>query len=135
MLTTGQCSSLSFWTMNTFKALRDISPQRIWEGVLARVVEGDKMSFAVVELSPNSVVGEHQHANEQIGIVLQGSLTFTIGGEPRLLRTGDTYNIAGGIPHHAVTGPDGAVVVDVFAPVRADWARFAKGSPERPVWP
>ncbi len=82
--------------METFKSLREIAPQRIWEGVLARVVEGATMSFALVELAPNSVVAEHQHHNEQMGIVLQGSMTFTIGGEPRLLHTGDTYNIPGG---------------------------------------
>ena len=81
--------------METFKSLREIAPQRIWEGVLARVVEGDTMSFALVELAPNSVVAEHQHHNEQMGIVLRGSMTFTIGGEPRLLHTGDTYNIPG----------------------------------------
>jgi quercetin dioxygenase-like cupin family protein len=121
--------------MEIFKPLRELLPQRIWEGVIARVVEGEKMSFAVVELAANSVVSEHQHPNEQMGIVLQGSMTFTIGGEARLLRIGDTYNIPGGVPHHAVTGPDGAVVVDVFAPVRADWARFAKEAPRPPVWP
>jgi quercetin dioxygenase-like cupin family protein len=121
--------------MTTFKPLRDISPQRIWEGVLARVVEGEKMSFAVVELGPNSTVAEHRHPNEQMGIVLQGSMTFTIGGEPRLLRAGDTYNIPGGVPHDAVTGPDGAVVVDVFSPVRADWERFPKEALTPPVWP
>ena len=121
--------------METFKSLREIAPQRIWEGVLARVVEGATMSFALVELAPNSVVAEHQHHNEQMGIVLQGSMTFTIGGEPRLLHTGDTYNVPGGVPHHAATGPDGAVVVDVFSPVRADWARFPKEALQPPVWP
>ena len=121
--------------METFKSLREIAPQRIWEGVLARVVEGATMSFALVELAPDSVVAEHQHHNEQMGIVLQGSMTFTIGGEPRLLHIGDTYNIPRGVPHHAVTGPDGAVVVDVFSPVRADWARFPKEALQPPVWP
>jgi quercetin dioxygenase-like cupin family protein len=121
--------------MSTFKPLHEISPQRIWDGVLARVVEGARMSFAIVELAPDSVVSEHQHPNEQIGIVLQGSMTFTIGGEPRLLQIGDTYNIPGGVPHHAVTGPDGAVVVDVFSPVRADWERFPKEAVQPPVWP
>jgi quercetin dioxygenase-like cupin family protein len=93
------------------------------------------MSFTVVELAPHSVVAEHQHPNEQIGIVLQGSLTFTIGGETRLIRAGDTYNIPGGVPHDAVAGPDGTVVIDVFSPVRADWSRFEKRSPRAPVWP
>ena len=121
--------------MTIFSSLNEIPPQRIWDGVLARVVEGDRMSFAVVELAPNSIVARHQHPNEQIGIVLRGSFTFTIGDERRLLRTGDTYNIPAGVPHDAVTGPEGAVVIDVFAPVRADWSRFAREAPTPPVWP
>ena len=121
--------------MTIFKALSDVSPQQIWNGVVARTVEGERMSFAIVELAPDSRVDEHQHPNEQIGIVLQGSLTFTIGGETRTLHLGDTYNIPGGVSHHAVTGPEGAVVVDVFAPVRADWSRFEKETPRPPVWP
>lgn len=93
------------------------------------------MSFAVVELGPGSVVEEHDHSNEQVGIVLRGSLTFTVGSETQVLRAGDTYNIPSGVRHRVVTGPDGAVVVDVFSPVRADWSRFEKGAPQPPVWP
>jgi len=121
--------------MSTFTPLNEIPPQAIWGGVLARVVEGERMSFAVVELAPGSTVAEHQHPNEQLGIILKGSLTFTIGGATRVLRPGDTYNIPAGVPHEAVTGPEGAVVIDAFAPVRADWVRFAKGEPQPPVWP
>jgi quercetin dioxygenase-like cupin family protein len=121
--------------MTIFKSLAEIPPQQIWNGVLARTVEGDRMSFAVVELAPNSRVAEHEHPNEQIGIVLQGSMTFTIGVETRVVRAGDTYNIPGGVRHHADTGPEGAVVIDVFAPVRSDWGRFERGAPRPPVWP
>jgi quercetin dioxygenase-like cupin family protein len=121
--------------MTIFKPLAEIPPQRIWNGVLARAVEGDRMSFAVVELAPNSSVNEHQHPNEQIGMVLSGSMTFTIGGEARVIRAGDTYNIPGGVLHEAVAGADGAVVVDVFSPVRADWDRFATDALQPPIWP
>ncbi len=121
--------------MTTFRPLAEIPPQHIWNGVLARTVEGERMSFAVVELAPDGRVDEHHHPNEQIGIVLSGSLTFTIGSETRVLRAGDTYNIPGGVPHCALAGPDGAVVVDVFSPVRADWSRFEKGVPRPPLWP
>ena len=121
--------------MDTYASLEDLPLQRIWDGVVARVVEGDKMSFAVVELAPNSIVARHQHPNEQIGLVLRGALTFTIGGERRLLHTGDTYNIPADVPHDVVTGTDGAVVIDVFAPMRADWARFIKETPVPPAWP
>ncbi len=121
--------------MTIFKSLADIPPQEIWNGVVARVVEGRQITFGIVELPPASVVDRHQHVNEQIGVVLEGSLTFNIGTESRVLRAGDTYNIPSNVPHDVVTGPGGAVVVDVFSPVRADWNRFAKGTPRTPVWP
>lgn len=121
--------------MSIFTRLAEIQPQEIWAGVVARTIEGRHMSFAIVELSPGSVVEEHDHPNEQIGIVLRGSLTFTVGNETQSLDVGDTYSIPPGVRHTVVTGPEGAVVVDVFSPVRADWSRFAKGEHRPPVWP
>ena len=41
------------------------------------------MTFAVVELDPHAVGVAHQHPNEQIGLVLRGTMTFTIGDETR----------------------------------------------------
>ena len=121
--------------MSAFARLSDIGPLPIWNGVLGRAVQGAHITMAVVELEPNSVVPEHQHHNEQLGIVLKGTLTFTIGGERRELQTGDTYKIPGNVPHEVVTGPEGAVVVDVFSPVRADWSRFTPIPVQSPVWP
>ena len=121
--------------MATFHPLAQLPVQQIWDGVVARTIEGARMSFAVVELSPGSIVSQHDHPNEQMGIVLRGTLTFTIGDETRELGAGDTYNIPGGVKHRVVTGADGAVVVDVFSPVRADWSRFEKTAARTPVWP
>lgn len=121
--------------MSIFQRLADMAPLPIWPGVLARVVEGREITFAVVELDPNAVVGRHQHPNEQIGIVLKGSMRFNIGDESREIREGDTYNIPANLPHDAAAGPDGAVVVDVFAPTRSDWQRFAPEPPCPPEWP
>ncbi len=119
----------------TFRPLAEIRPYAIWEGVTARVVNGDRMTLAVVDLKPNAVVPEHRHEDEQLGFVLQGSLTFTIGGEARALHAGDTYEISSNVPHHVVTGPDGATVVDVFAPIRADWEKLPRPDPFPPQWP
>ena len=121
--------------MSVFGRLADMPPLPIWEGVLARVVEGRDLTFAIVELDPNAVVARHQHSNEQIGIVLKGSMRFNIGGESREIGAGDTYNIPANLAHDAAAGPDGAVVIDVFAPTRADWRRFAPGTPCPPRWP
>jgi quercetin dioxygenase-like cupin family protein len=121
--------------MSAFRALDDIAPLPIWDGILARVVEGRAMTFAVVELDPHAVAAMHQHSNEQIGLVLRGTMTFKIGNETRVLTPGDTYDIPGNVPHEATAGPEGAVVIDVFAPIRADWHRFSAREPQPSVWP
>lgn len=121
--------------MSAFTSLKDIPPSPIWGGILARAVHGREASVAVVELAPNSVVAGHAHVNEQLGIVLRGSMRFTIAGETRDLVAGDMYNIPSNVPHDAVTGPEGAVVVDVFSPVREEWRAMAPLAPQPPIWP
>ena len=121
--------------MSVFKPLSEIAPLPIWHGVLARAVEGAEMTFGVIELDAYAVVAEHRHPNEQIGIVLTGTLTFTVGGESRELRAGDTYVIPANVPHDAVAGAAGTVVIDVFAPTRADWTRFNAVAASTPRWP
>jgi quercetin dioxygenase-like cupin family protein len=121
--------------MSAFAKLSELRPLPIWTGVLARAVQAERVMMAVVELSPGSVVPEHQHHNEQLGLVLKGSMVFRIGSEKRELVAGDTYTIPGNVPHEVVAGPEGAVALDVFSPVRADWGKFEPDAPRRPVWP
>ncbi len=121
--------------MSFFDDLEGVAPQQVWDGVAARVVDGERITMAVVELDPESVVPEHEHENEQLGVVLSGSLLFRIGDEARELRPGALYRIPANTPHGVETGPDGAVVVDIFSPVRDDWRTLARESARQPRWP
>lgn len=121
--------------MSVYRALGDLQPLPIWNGILARIVQGREITLAIVELDAHAVVASHQHVNEQLGIVLQGAISFVIGGEARALRAGDTYEILSNVPHEATAGPEGAVVIDVFAPVREDWAWIAPQAIRTPRWP
>lgn len=108
----------------------------VWgETVRARRVQGERITLAVVELDPNTVVPEHHHAAEQMGIVLAGELTFTIDGETRTLGPGGTWRILSDRPHQASSGPNGAVVIDVFTPVRDDWDSLAVVEDAATTWP
>ena len=109
--------------------------QRIWDGIAVRAVHGDELTLALVELDPGVHLPEHMHANEQMGIVIEGSITFTVGGETRELGPGGTWRIPGDMPHSADVGPEGAVVVDVFAPVRDDWKALATLEARPSRWP
>jgi quercetin dioxygenase-like cupin family protein len=125
--------------MSNLADLVDIVPIQVWDGVIARRVEGEKLTVAVVELEPDSVVAEHRHANEQCGLVIEGEVTFRIGDEERQIGPGGTWRILADTPHSVVTGPRGAVLVDAFAPARDDWnERPAVGTsqePVAPIWP
>ena len=121
--------------MSVFHHVSELEILPIWTGVIARRVEGRQITFAVVDLDPNASVDQHQHPHEQLGIVLKGSLRFTIGSEVRDLGPGDTYVIPGGVPHQAVAGPKGTVVIDVFSPTRDDWGRFTPQPPSPSTWP
>jgi quercetin dioxygenase-like cupin family protein len=116
--------------------ITDVPALDVWgETVQARVIVGANASLAVVELAPNAIVPEHRHEHEQLGLCISGSITFTVDGERRELGPGGTWRISSNLPHGAVAGPDGAVVVDIFSPVRADWDALPKSAPRRPRWP
>ncbi len=119
----------------TFEPLAGLRPHQLRDGVNARVINGQRMTLAVVDLEPGSSVPEHHHENEQLGFILRGSMTFTIGGEKREIRAGDTYTIPSNIPHDAVAGPEGCTAVDAFAPIRADWEKLDRSDPFPPDWP
>lgn len=104
-------------------------PIPIWDGVIARAVDGRDCALSVVELEPGSVVPEHSHPNEQLGLVVSGSVSFRIGDEERDLSQGGTWYIPPDVPHEVHVGPQGAVIVDVFSPPRADWEAFERMSP------
>jgi quercetin dioxygenase-like cupin family protein len=122
-------------TTKTFEALRDIRPHALTEGITARAVEGERMTMAVVDIEPNTVMKPHHHENEQLGFVIAGSIVMRIGTEERAIHAGDTYAIPSHVPHDIVAGPDGATVVDVFAPVRADWREMKRLEPTSGRWP
>jgi quercetin dioxygenase-like cupin family protein len=121
--------------VSAFAELGDLAPLRVWDGVVARVVESERLTLAVVELDPDCHIPEHSHENEQVGILLSGSLEFRIGDETRQVGPGGTWSIAANVPHEVRTGPKGAVVAEVFAPARADWAELERLGVSAPRWP
>ncbi len=121
--------------MTNLNNLADIAPIQVWDGIIARRVQGDQVTFAVVELDPDAIAPEHSHASEQNGMVISGSIRFRIADEERILGPGGTWRILGNVPHSAQAGPDGAVVIDVFSPIRADWDALPPLDPRSPRWP
>jgi quercetin dioxygenase-like cupin family protein len=121
--------------MSAFGDTASIPPQQIWDGIVARAVHGDLVTLSLIELDPATVVPEHAHENEQLGILLQGTLTFRIGDETRELRPGGTWCIRAFVPHGVTVGPAGAQLIEVFSPARSDWEAIEGQTPRPPLWP
>ena len=121
--------------MGALEHLSALELQQIWDGVGVRSIHGERLTLGVVELDPGAVVPEHRHEHEQLGMVVRGSVRFRVGDEIRELGPGGMWSIPSNVPHEVGTGPDGAVVVDVFAPPRDDWADHEAAPPREPRWP
>ncbi|HKV88287.1 MAG TPA: cupin domain-containing protein [Candidatus Dormibacteraeota bacterium] len=120
---------------SVFDSVANQHPYELRQGIQARAINGQRLTMAVIDLEPKAISPEHRHDNEQLGFVIQGSITMRIGNEKKLLQAGETYAIPSNVPHDAIAGPDGATVVDVFAPVRADWTQLRRSDPSPGRWP
>jgi quercetin dioxygenase-like cupin family protein len=120
---------------SNLRTIDEVRFQKLWQGISGRIVEGERLTVAVVELEPNGVVPSHQHEHEQMGLVIRGQVTFTVGDETRAFGPGGTWRVPSMTPHGALTGPDGATVVDVFNPIRDDWHPAPIDEEIEPRWP
>jgi quercetin dioxygenase-like cupin family protein len=98
---------------------------KLVEGVSAQALFGERAMLNLVELGPNAVVPTHSHPHEQLGVVLRGELSLVVAGQAHLLTEMDAYTLPGGLEHQAQAGPQGALVLDVFQPVREDYREAA----------
>jgi quercetin dioxygenase-like cupin family protein len=91
------------------------------DGVSGRPLFGERAMINLIEFEPGALVPPHSHPHEQLGIVLRGTHTLVVAGEARELGPMDGYAIPGGVEHYGYGGPKGALVLDVFDPVREDF--------------
>jgi quercetin dioxygenase-like cupin family protein len=107
--------------MKGFWNPESIAPKVLASGVTAKIASGEKMMFSLVTLAPDAVVPTHSHPHEQMGMMVSGTMEFTIAGETRQLSGNEMYLVPGGVPHAAKAGPGGAVALDAFSPPREEY--------------
>ena len=102
--------------------LRELAP-----GVTTRIFAGEHAMLSVVTIAPNAEGVMHEHPEEQWGVLLAGSAIRFQGGEEVHVKQGDFWRTPGGVPHTMRAGPDGARVLDIFAPPRAEYKKPGRG--------
>jgi unsaturated pyranuronate lyase len=93
-------------------------------GLTLRPVFGQNLTMSFVYMEPHSVAPVHQHAEEQVGTIIEGEYEFDLNGEKRVVRRGDVYVVPPWVPHGAVTHDASVIALDVFSPPRAGFAEL-----------
>jgi quercetin dioxygenase-like cupin family protein len=83
------------------------------DGVTGRLLQGPDSQVVFFDIEPIGVIPPHRHG-EQWGLVVEGEMELTIGGETRTYRAGDSYHIPAGVVHGA-TFATRVRVIDFFA--------------------
>ncbi len=88
-----------------------------------------------VSFEPRTEAPMHVHEEEQVVIVTDGELEFTIGDETRTMRPGDVAVIPSWVPHGARTLDRSCKEIDMFSPPRATLIEHARKQVNREIPP
>ena len=114
----------NFFNLNDDSAgiVRDLAA-----GMSTRIFPGDQAMLSIVTVAPNAEGTMHHHPEEQWGVMLEGSAVRIQDGEEIEVRKGDFWRTPGNVPHTMRAGPEGAKVLDVFAPPRKAYTKPGSG--------
>ncbi|HET9938945.1 MAG TPA: cupin domain-containing protein [Gaiella sp.] len=103
-----------------FGTFNDREPFAIFDGVGLRAIAGDQVFLGHVTYAPGTTVARHSHEHtEQVMLILDGSVTMTIGADSRELAEGDVCVVNRGVEHE-LHSAGGVTFVEALGPVPLD---------------
>jgi quercetin dioxygenase-like cupin family protein len=105
----------------TYFRIDDRPQTEMLPGIKRSAVWMDRTMLTFFRFEPGSVVPEHAHENEQITLVTEGRMEFTLNDEVRLLCPGEGACIPPNTPHSARILDEPTVAIDAWSPPRQDY--------------
>jgi quercetin dioxygenase-like cupin family protein len=84
------------------------------------MASGKTMYQMMAELDAGSRMPEHRHAQEQLVHIVEGRMRLIVDGTPHELSAGDSFYLAGNVPHGVET-IENTRVLDTFSPPREEY--------------
>jgi quercetin dioxygenase-like cupin family protein len=81
---------------------------------------GKTMYQMQAKLDAGSKMPEHRHPQEQLVYILSGRMKLIVEGRAHELQTGDSFYLAGNVPHGVETMEE-TRVLDTFSPPRDEY--------------
>jgi quercetin dioxygenase-like cupin family protein len=104
-----------------FPTTEECGHHTIFGAVKIRTIAGEQLQLSYVNIPANGMVDWHTHPNEQMGLVISGRATFSIGEEERTLGPGEFFRIPGGVRHRVVAMDGPVQAIDAFYPIRDEY--------------
>ncbi len=95
-------------------------PVRTVGPVTYRIVSAGPVMMLYLIVPPNTNLPEHKHENFQMGYVLSGSGSLTIGRKQAKVSQGMAYTISENVPHGLQTNSEPLELLDVYYPPKSD---------------
>ena len=93
-------------------------------GVTGQPLFGERAMLNLIRFEPGATVPLHSHPHEQLGLVLEGMQALVVASIAHELGPFEAYVLPGDVEHSAYCGPEGALVLDIFAPPREDYREW-----------
>ena len=117
-------ASKFFFSLNTLeKGIR----RELGDEITAHIFPAAQSMASVVHIAPNAKGTVHSHPQEQWSILIEGSAIRIHDGEKIAVAKGDFWVAPGNSEHGIIGGPEGALIIDIFAPARPEYIKAGKG--------
>lgn len=90
-----------------------------YAGVRRRAFSSRRATVTAYSFEPGARFPIHSHPEEQITLIDEGDVEFTVAGEVHAFSAGDWTVVAGGVEHGIRAGEHGARIVAIVSPPRA----------------
>lgn len=94
------------WSRRQFSEIRP--------GILGSTIHTPQLTVTLYRYDEGSSWEEHEHPQDQITTVIEGSIDFLVAGQPVTLDVGQTALLPGGVRHAAKVPGNGAVTLNVL---------------------
>lgn len=115
-----------------FRPMKNKNPLiKICPGIQRQTLTSGKSMYQMLAfLEAGSKMPAHQHPQEQIVHILSGRMKLIVEGTPHELKAGDSFYLAGNVPHGVETIEE-TRVVDTFSPPRDEYLAIDEANRQR----
>jgi unsaturated pyranuronate lyase len=99
-------------------SFEELAAETPYAGIDRRVLTTSKATVQEYRFDAGATFPLHQHPQEQITLVIEGSISFNADGKSHDLEAGAWSVVAGDVAHGVTAGPTGARFIAILVPPR-----------------